>query len=65
MIGWNLYSIWLYVISTTRKKIYMDKSWIMEDDLLRVKLIRRKRQIKRNRAIILKSARSFFLKKAQ
>jgi AcrR family transcriptional regulator len=56
-------AFWLYVISTTRKKIYMDKSWIMEDDLLREKLIRRKRQIKRNRAIILKSAKELFLKK--
>ena len=35
----------------------------MEDDLLREKLIRRKRQIKRNRTIILKSAKELFLKK--
>jgi AcrR family transcriptional regulator len=35
----------------------------MEDDLLREKLIRRKRQIKRNRTIILKSAKELFFKK--
>jgi AcrR family transcriptional regulator len=35
----------------------------MEDELLREKLIRRKRQIKRNRTIILKSAKELFFKK--
>jgi AcrR family transcriptional regulator len=35
----------------------------MEDELLKEKLVRRKRQIKRNRMIILKSAKELFFKK--
>lgn len=35
----------------------------MEDELLKEKLIRRKRQIKRNRIIILKAAKELFFKK--